>query len=272
MMVAAYVVISPSRMLHTLPLLRNVMLKRPLSFAASVLPISRPTKSITVASDITPYRVNTSRLYLLSEAVNRQSNLRCTTHSPDNHVMLVADVARVVRPRLSPEAEVEIFIRMIVAILAGAIVGVERRAASATAGIRTLTLVSLGAAIFSLTAVHGLGGDPARMGAAISTGIGFLGSGAINGQISGSRRQLVTAASIWVAAALGVAAATGLFRLAITGAFITIWVLRWRLVFSLITMSFREAYPFIKFSSQKIKTNLKRYLSRSESDFDASNR
>lgn len=68
------------------------------------------------------------------------------------------------------------------------------------------------------------------MGAAISTGIGFLGSGAINGDISGSQRQLVTAASIWVAAALGVAAACGLHGMALLGAVITVWILRWQLL------------------------------------------
>lgn len=70
-----------------------------------------------------------------------------------------------------------------------------------------------------------------RMAAAISTGIGFLGSGAINGQGGGSRRQLVTAASIWVAAAIGVAAACGLFRMAVLGAVLTVSILRWQLAY-----------------------------------------
>lgn len=178
---------------------------------------------------------------------------------------------RLVRPNLSPAAEAELLTRMLVAILAGAIIGVERRAASATAGIRTLTLVSLGAAIFSLTALHGLGsGDPARMGAAISTGIGFLGSGAINGQIAGSRRQLVTAASIWVAAALGVAAAAGLFRLAITGAFVTIWILRYRLIFSLVAISFKQLYPMIPIKSRLKAFNLNLNISDEEDDSNES--
>lgn len=68
------------------------------------------------------------------------------------------------------------------------------------------------------------------MGAAISTGIGFLGSGVINGDVSGNERQLVTAASIWIAAALGVAAACGLHGMALLGAVITVWILRWQLL------------------------------------------
>lgn len=133
------------------------------------------------------------------------------------------------RPLITPAAEAEMMSRMGVAVACGAMIGLERRAASANAGVRTLSLVSLGSAIFSLTALHGLSGDPVRMGAAISTGIGFLGSGAINGEIGGSQRQLVTAASIWIAAALGVAAASGMFRLALTGSIVTVWILRWEL-------------------------------------------
>ncbi|KAI0559726.1 membrane protein MgtC [Gracilaria domingensis] len=119
----------------------------------------------------------------------------------------------------SSKDEVEIMSRMGVAIACGALIGVERRTASANAGIRTMSLVSLGSAIFALTSMHGLGGDPSRMGAAISTGIGFLGSGAITD--AAGRRQLVTAASIWIAAAVGVAAACGLYRLAVSGAIMT---------------------------------------------------
>lgn len=131
-------------------------------------------------------------------------------------------------PLSSVRTQLEALPRMGIAMLCGALLGMERRAASANAGVRTLSLVSLGAAIFSLTSVHGLGGDPSRMGAAISTGIGFLGSGAINGQNGGSRRQLVTAATIWVAAALGVASACGLYIVALVGTMSTLFFLRWR--------------------------------------------
>lgn len=154
--------------------------------------------------------------------------------------------ARTPRPRLTTAEEAEIFARISVAVMVGALIGVERRAASANAGIRTLTLVSLGSAIFSLTAMHGFGGDPARMSAAISTGVGFLGSGAINGEIPGGRRQLVTGASIWIAAALGLAAACGLFTLALSGAFLTIWVLRYHLVLTVIVNSFRRSRVLLR--------------------------
>lgn len=171
------------------------------------------------------------------------------------------------RPHLTAADEAEIFTRISVAVMVGALIGVERRAASANAGIRTLTLVSLGSAIFSLTAMHGLGGDPARMGAAISTGVGFLGSGAINGEIPGGRRQLVTGASIWIAAALGLAAAAGLFTLALSGAFLTIWILRYRLVVTVIVNSFRRSRVLLRKRSRKKFASI-RNLSRSNHDLD----
>lgn len=139
--------------------------------------------------------------------------------------------AKPFRPPRRTVDESEIMSRMGVAIACGALIGVERRAASANAGIRTMSLVSLGSAIFALTSLVGLGGDPSRMGAAISTGIGFLGSGAIVD--AAGRRQLVTAASIWIAAAVGVAAACGLYRLAVSGAALTVCILRWRLIYSM---------------------------------------
>lgn len=175
----------------------------------------------------------------IQEETNRKSMTRRKPSRTGNS-------ARPPRPRLTTAEEAEIFTRISVAVMVGALIGVERRAASANAGIRTLTLVSLGSAIFSLTAMHGFGGDPARMSAAISTGVGFLGSGAINGEIPGGRRQLVTGASIWIAAALGLAAACGLFTLALSGAFLTIWVLRYHLVLTVIVNSFRRSRVLLR--------------------------
>ena len=144
-------------------------------------------------------------------------------------------------PLSSVQTQLDSLPRMGIAMLCGALLGMERRAASANAGVRTLSLVSLGAAIFSLTSVYGLGGDPSRMGAAISTGIGFLGSGAINGQNGGSRRQLVTAATIWVAAALGVASACGLYIVALTGTISTLFFLRWRKIWLITDAMLKKA-------------------------------
>lgn len=145
------------------------------------------------------------------------------------------------------DAEREMLLRMCVAIACGAIIGMERRAASANAGVRTLSLVSLGSAIFTLTALLSFSGDSSRVGAAISTGIGFLGAGAINQNAtrSASQRQLVTAASIWIAAALGVAAASGLKSLALLGSLVTVWILRWTIIMRYIRLISRRKLPLL---------------------------
>lgn len=128
-------------------------------------------------------------------------------------------------------AEAEALARLTVAIASGALIGAERRAASASAGIRTLALVSMGAAVFTLTSLLSLTGDGARMGAAVCTGVGFLGAGVIHREGGRSRRHLVTAASVWISAALGVAAAAGLKFLTLLAALATVAIMRYEEVY-----------------------------------------
>lgn len=108
-------------------------------------------------------------------------------------------------------------------LLLSAVVGLEREIRQKSAGMRTHTLVGLGAALFVLISKYGfrdvlLPGqiivDPSRMAAQIVSGVGFLGAGLIFVR-RGSVRGLTTAASIWIAAAIGAAAGAGLPRLAI---------------------------------------------------------
>lgn len=103
-----------------------------------------------------------------------------------------------------------IALRLLVAVLLGAILGLERELKDKSAGIRTHSLISLGACLFTLISIDGFGGraDPSRVAAQIVTGIGFLGAGAIlsNGA---SVRGLTTAAGIWVTAAVGTACGLG---------------------------------------------------------------
>lgn len=110
--------------------------------------------------------------------------------------------------------------RILVGALAGAIVGFERRQSGKRAGIRTVLLVSMGSATFTVVSIWGFEGhDQSRLAAQIVSGIGFLGAGAI---LRSGRdvRGLTTAAAIWVSAALGVAAGAGMFVVAIAGAII----------------------------------------------------
>lgn len=103
---------------------------------------------------------------------------------------------------------------LLLAMVLGAVVGWERFLDHKPAGLRTHTLVSLGAAGVMIAARGMMGDDPAahremsRVVQGVITGIGFLGAGSIL-QSGGSVRGLTTAASIWIVAAIGVAAGGG---------------------------------------------------------------
>lgn len=128
-------------------------------------------------------------------------------------------------PSLSLEAQV--LSRLLVALVVGGVIGMERRAANSLAGVRTFSLVSLGAAIFmSTTLIAFPAADPNRIAAAISSSVGFLGAGAMHKNAKHSR-GLTTATSVWLAAALGIAAAAGLFLLSFSGAVATALIARY---------------------------------------------
>jgi putative Mg2+ transporter-C (MgtC) family protein len=109
------------------------------------------------------------------------------------------------------------------ALLLSAIVGVEREVRQKSAGLRTYTLVGVGAAVFMLISKYGFSDvlvpgrivvDPSRVAAQIVTGIGFIGAGLIFVR-QDAVRGLTTAAAIWVTAAIGAAAGAGLPLLAV---------------------------------------------------------
>ena len=113
----------------------------------------------------------------------------------------------------------EVLLRLGVAVVSGAIIGLDREVRDKPAGLRTMSLVSLGSAVFVLAALGGEGTDnplPAIQG--IVTGIGFLGAGTIiRGQTDEAVRGLTTAASIWLAAALGIACGVASWPLVAVG-------------------------------------------------------
>lgn len=122
-------------------------------------------------------------------------------------------------------------LRMLTAMLIGLFVGSERARAAHPAGARTHMLVALGACTVMMTGsmlsmeiytAWGAAPDPARLGAQVISGIGFLGAGTII-KDGFSVRGLTTAASLWVVACLGLAAGMGYFKLALLGA-ITVFI------------------------------------------------
>jgi len=107
---------------------------------------------------------------------------------------------------------VRVAVRLVTAMVLGAMVGFERERAGKSAGLRTHMLVALGAALFVLIpseAGQGLS-DLTRVIQGIATGIGFIGTGAIlKRDDQGDIQGLTTAAGLWLTAAVGVAAGLG---------------------------------------------------------------
>jgi putative Mg2+ transporter-C (MgtC) family protein len=102
----------------------------------------------------------------------------------------------------------DLMLRLVVALTLGAIVGLERERQERAAGLRTVTMVSLGSCLFTIIGAYGFPNtDPSRVAAQIVTGIGFLGAGTIFLR-KDLVRGLTTAATIWAVAAIGMAAGT----------------------------------------------------------------
>lgn len=113
--------------------------------------------------------------------------------------------------------ELDVLLRLGAAVLAGALIGIDREIRDKPAGLRTITLVSLGSAVFTLAAVEPGLDATSRVIQGIITGIGFLGAGTIvRGRTEQSIRGLTTAASIWLAAAIGIACALAYWPLVLT--------------------------------------------------------
>jgi len=128
----------------------------------------------------------------------------------------------------------EILGRMLLAAVLGGVLGWEREARGKPAGLRTLALVSLAAAVFILAgeqAALSLGEpvDAMRGMTGVVQGIGFLGAGVIL-QARGEVRWLTTAAALWMAAAVGLATGLGLYFIAVAGGLLAFAILRWLVV------------------------------------------
>lgn len=122
------------------------------------------------------------------------------------------------------DLQLALALRLVVAAVLGAAIGLEREYHDHPAGMRTHLLVSVGSATFtvlSIEAFKGPGVDPARIAAQVVTGIGFLGAGAILKDRAGIR-GLTTAASLWAVAAVGMAAGAAAWGVAIAATLIVL--------------------------------------------------
>lgn len=123
----------------------------------------------------------------------------------------------------------DIAAQITLAALLGAIIGLEREWTGHLAGLRTCTLVSVGSCLFTVLSidgfpVHGTSQDTARVAAQIVNGIGFLGAGALF-RTTSKVKGVTTAATIWLVAALGMAAGAGMIFLAVVTTVLALVVL-----------------------------------------------
>jgi putative Mg2+ transporter-C (MgtC) family protein len=117
-------------------------------------------------------------------------------------------------------------LRLLLSAVLGGVIGFERERAKKPAGLRTHTLICLGACLFTVVSIYGFGGDVARVAAGVVTGIGFIGAGAIiRGGREGIIAGLTTAATIWSVAGIGLAAGAGLYLVAVVATLLILLVL-----------------------------------------------
>jgi putative Mg2+ transporter-C (MgtC) family protein len=136
---------------------------------------------------------------------------------------------------MSPDAApdlIESLVRLAIATAIGGVIGANREITQKPAGLRTHALVSIGSALMTVTALLLSGGDPRQHADATSrviqgmiAGIGFLGGGVILHKDGRDVKGLTTAATIWVAAALGVACGIGRWPIALGAVTIALIVL-----------------------------------------------
>lgn len=107
----------------------------------------------------------------------------------------------------------EDILSLVLAVIFGGVIGLERELSGKAAGLRTNLLICLGAAVFTIISkqmVQGTEGSATRIAAQIVTGVGFLGAGAII-QDRGGVHGLTTAATIWLVASIGMACGARLY-------------------------------------------------------------
>lgn len=124
--------------------------------------------------------------------------------------------------------ELQTLFKLILGLLFGAAIGLEREAHDRPAGLRTFSLVSVGSTLIMIVSISlrdlvpgGFGVDPGRIAAQVVTGIGFLGAGTILHE-GASIRGLTTAAGLWVVAAIGLAVGAGFFTAAAAATVLTL--------------------------------------------------
>ncbi|MDI9484179.1 MAG: MgtC/SapB family protein [Bacillota bacterium] len=124
---------------------------------------------------------------------------------------------------------VEIAVRLFLALILGGLIGLERESMGRPAGFRTHILVSVGSSLIMIISAYAFGGgsegyDPGRIAAQVVSGIGFLGAGTIMRE-GANVRGLTTAASLWTVAGIGLAVGSGFYFAAVVATFLVVLTL-----------------------------------------------
>ena len=124
--------------------------------------------------------------------------------------------------------DTSIILRLILSVIFGGIIGVERGRMGRPAGLRTHILVCLGSTMAMMTgeyvSTHFGSGDPTRMASQVISGIGFLGAGTILVTGKDQVKGLTTAAGLWATACMGLAIGSGFYKGAILGCILIVFV------------------------------------------------
>lgn len=128
--------------------------------------------------------------------------------------------------QMSEILHLDVLLQLVLAVLLGGAIGLERELSGKPAGLRTNILICVGATLFTALSVKmSLGrGDPARVAAQILPGVGFIGAGTIL-HARGSVTGLTSAATIWVVAAIGMALGAGEYTQALGAALLVMTIL-----------------------------------------------
>lgn len=149
-------------------------------------------------------------------------------------------------PLLHELNTVSIALRILLALLLGGFLGIEREQKQHPAGFRTYIVVCLGSALASITNIYltvSIGGsDSARIPAAVISGVGFLGAGTILVTRSNHIKGLTTAAGLWCCACIGVAVGSGFYSGAIICSIVIVFSLR---MLSIVDKSFMKYNKYL---------------------------
>lgn len=111
--------------------------------------------------------------------------------------------------------ELDFLVRIVLCLVVGAAIGVERELRGKPAGISTNCFVIAGACLFTFTSLSVDPNSPARIAAQVVSGVGFLGAGMILKSEDSKVKNLTTAAAVWFAAAIGMVIGFGWFIIAV---------------------------------------------------------